>query len=209
MDRRQFTQTLSLTGAGLAFGGLAYSRDNLKENPGLFDVQDRTTSLGRVNVSYEWSPLQEVVVGYPFVKLSNDFSPAIKKWLEVPPAFRGLMKLWLRDHRGKTLEEIANDPDVNEPGFRQLYQAQVEQVDSVIQLLRSLGIVVHQIPPLSPAEQAYLANLDGNASQLFPRDPILVVGEQYFELPLLLLKLPMPPTSSKVLSIYVALLSRL
>jgi N-dimethylarginine dimethylaminohydrolase len=186
MDRRQFTRTLSMAGAGLVSGGLAYSQDNLMGDSGLFDVQARIASLGRVNVSYEWAPLQEVVVGYPFLKLSNDFPLAVKKWLDVPAEFQELMKIWLRCYRGKTLEEIANDPDVNEPGFRQLYEAQVEQVDAVIQLLRSRGIVVHQIPPLNPAEQAYLANLDGNAVQLFPRDPILVVGEHYFELPLLL-----------------------
>jgi N-dimethylarginine dimethylaminohydrolase len=52
--------------------------------------------------------------------------------------------------------------------------------------LQDLGIVVHQIPPLRSDEQDFLANLDGNACQLFPRDPILVVGKNYLELPLLL-----------------------
>ncbi len=84
-----------------------------------------------------------------------------------------------------TLEEIANLPGA-ESIFSQLYFGQVGQINAVIQLLQSLGIFVYQIPPLSKEEQAYLANLDGNALQLFPRDPILVVGENYFELPLML-----------------------
>ena len=170
---------------GLASGGLAHSRDTSQRTIGLIDVRAWGARQKKVSVSYEWAPLREVVVGYPFIKLSNRFPSAVNRWLEVPPEFKVLMALWLDKYPGMTLEEIANLPGA-ESIFSQLYFGQVGQINAVIQLLQSLGIFVYQIPPLSKEEQAYLANLDGNALQLFPRDPILVVGENYFELPLLL-----------------------
>ena len=185
MDRRQFIQTLGMAVTGLASGGLAHSRDTSQRTIGLIDVQAWGARQKKVSVSYEWAPLREVVVGYPFIKLSNRFPSAVNRWLEVPPEFKVLMALWLDKYPGMTLEEIANLPGA-ESIFSQLYFGQVGQINAVIQLLQSLGIFVYQIPPLSKEEQAYLANLDGNALQLFPRDPILVVGENYFELPLML-----------------------
>lgn len=185
MDRRQFIQTLGMAVTGLASGGLAHSRDTSQRTIGLIDVQAWGARQKKVSVSYEWAPLREVVVGYPFIKLSNRFPFAVNRWLEVPPEFKVLMALWLDKYPGMTLEEIANLPGA-ESIFSQLYFGQVGQINAVIQLLQSLGIFVYQIPPLSKEEQAYLANLDGNALQLFPRDPILVVGENYFELPLML-----------------------
>lgn len=185
MDRRQFIQTLGMAVTGLASGGLAHSRDTSQRTIGLIDVRAWGARQKKVSVSYEWAPLREVVVGYPFIKLSNRFPSAVNRWLEVPPEFKVLMALWLDKYPGMTLEEIANLPGA-ESIFSQLYFGQVGQINAVIQLLQSLGIFVYQIPPLSKEEQAYLANLDGNALQLFPRDPILVVGENYFELPLLL-----------------------
>jgi N-dimethylarginine dimethylaminohydrolase len=185
MDRRQFIQALGMAVTGLASGGLAHSRDTSQRTIGLIDVQAWGARQKKVSVSYEWAPLREVVVGYPFIKLSNRFPFAVNRWLEVPPEFKVLMALWLDKYPGMTLEEIANLPGA-ESIFSQLYFGQVGQINAVIQLLQSLGIFVYQIPPLSKEEQAYLANLDGNALQLFPRDPILVVGENYFELPLML-----------------------
>lgn len=185
MDRRQFIQTLGMAVTGLASGGLAHSRDTSQRTIGLIDVRAWGARQKKVSVSYEWAPLREVVVGYPFIKLSNRFPSAVNRWLEVPPEFKVLMALWLDKYPGMTLEEIANLPGA-ESIFSQLYFGQVGQINAVIQLLQSLGIFVYQIPPLSKEEQAYLANLDGNALQLFPRDPILVVGENYFELPLML-----------------------
>jgi N-dimethylarginine dimethylaminohydrolase len=185
MDRRQFIQALGMAVTGLASGGLAHSRDTSQRTIGLIDVRAWGARQKKVSVSYEWAPLREVVVGYPFIKLSNRFPSAVNRWLEVPPEFKVLMALWLDKYPGMTLEEIANLPGA-ESIFSQLYFGQVGQINAVIQLLQSLGIFVYQIPPLSKEEQAYLANLDGNALQLFPRDPILVVGENYFELPLML-----------------------
>ena len=185
MDRRQFIQALGMAVTGLASGGLAHSRDTSQRTIGLIDVRAWGARQKKVSVSYEWAPLREVVVGYPFIKLSNRFPFAVNRWLEVPPEFKVLMALWLDKYPGMTLEEIANLPGA-ESIFSQLYFGQVGQINAVIQLLQSLGIFVYQIPPLSKEEQAYLANLDGNALQLFPRDPILVVGENYFELPLML-----------------------
>lgn len=187
MDRRLFLNTLTLAGAGLATTGLASATIG-EEEASAESAPDGAPAARqqRLNVQYEWSPLREVVVGYPLLRLSNEFPPAVGKWLEFPPEYQELFKIWLAHYPGKTLEEIALSPGVPDPRFRALYDAQVDQVDAVIQLLRSLGVVVHQIPPLTPDEQAYLGHLDGNAIQLFPRDPILVVGNQYFELPMLL-----------------------
>ncbi len=169
----------------MASGGLAYAYDDPVGDSGYYDLHAWIARRSSLNVCFEWSALREVIVGYPFLKLSNDFPPEIQKWLKVPPDLQSLFDFWLTNYPGKTLEEIANEPNVPET-FKQLYEAQVGQVNAVIGLLQSLGIVVHQIPPLSQEEQAFLSNIDGNACQLFPRDPILVVGDHYFELPLML-----------------------
>jgi hypothetical protein len=187
MDRRLFLNTLTLAGAGLATTGLASATIG-EEDASAESAYDGAPAARqqRLNVQYEWSPLREVVVGYPLLRLSNAFPPAVGKWLEFPKDYQELFKFWLAHYPGKTLEEIALSPEQLDPRFRELYYAQVDQVNAVMQLLRSLGVVVHQIPPLTPDEQAYLEHLDGNAIQLFPRDPILVVGNQHLELPMLL-----------------------
>ena len=188
MDRRQFIQKLTVAGAGasLAAVGFASTPTELEDSSGFFQPEGKNAKRRKVNVQYEWSPLREVVVGYPLLKLSNNFPPATKTWLKFPPDYQQLFDLWLTLYPGKTLEEVANDPDLPDPRIRELYLAQVAQVNAVIRLLESRGIIVRQIPPLSQEEQAYLANLDGNVCQLFPRDPIIVIGNRYFELPLLL-----------------------
>lgn len=186
MDRRQFTTTLSLAAASLASSDPAHAQGGREERPQGQGDSNAWPHRSDVNVTYEWARLREVVVGYPFLKFVNDFPVEIKKWLKPPPELEALFAYWLQNYRGKTLEEIAHDPNLTVPEFKELYVAQVGQVDAVIELLQSLGVVVHQIPPLNQDEQAFLANLDGNACQLFPRDPILVVGESYFELPLML-----------------------
>jgi hypothetical protein len=87
MDRRQFIQTLGMAVTGLASGGLAHSRDTSQRTIGLIDVRAWGARQKKVSVSYEWAPLREVVVGYPFIKLSNRFPSAVNRWLEVPPEF--------------------------------------------------------------------------------------------------------------------------
>lgn len=188
MDRRQFIQKLTFAGAGagLAQAGLASANAEKDSSSAFFQPDGKNAARKKLDVQYEWSPLREVVVGYPFLKLSNNFPPATQSWLKFPPEYQQLFEFWLTNYPGKTLEEIANDTALPDPKIRELYLAQVGQINAVIRLLESRGIIVHQIPPLSLEEQAYLANLDGNAVQLFPRDPILVVGHHYFELPLLL-----------------------
>jgi N-dimethylarginine dimethylaminohydrolase len=186
MDRRQFIQTMSLAGAGLASGGLAASGDDQANENGWLSADEANTERTTIGVRYEWSPLREVIVGYPLLRLTNPFPPATRSWLKFPPEYQRLFKFWLKYYRGKTLEEIARDPNLPDPRLRQLYVAQVAQVDAVIALLEQQRIVVHQIPPLTADEQAYLAHIDGNAIQLFPRDPVLVIGDRYFELPLML-----------------------
>lgn len=186
MNRRQFIKISSLAGAGLTFGDVAYPHDDREGDTGFLDDQSWLPRRKRLNVCYEWSTLREVVVGYPLLKLSNRFPPETENWLKFPPEYQALFEFWLTYYPGKTLEEIAKDPDLPKPEIKQLYEAQVKQIGDVIRLLQSLGVVVHQIPPLSSEEQAYLGNIDGNVCQLFPRDPMLVVGEKYFELPLML-----------------------
>lgn len=187
MDRRQFINTLGIAGAGLGLTASCLAASPIDETgtDAIIDPDFTETDRIRPRVKYEWSPLREVVVGYPLLRLSNDFPPIVHKWLPIPPEYKRLFKLWLARYPGKTLEEISLEPDVPKR-IRKLYTTQVSQVDGVISLLRERGIIVHQIPALTADEQGFLANLDGNACQLFPRDPILVVGTSYLELPLFL-----------------------
>ncbi|MES2361202.1 MAG: arginine deiminase-related protein [Pseudomonadota bacterium] len=125
-------------------------------------------------VHHEWGKLKEVVVGYPHFRISHHVPLNLKNWQsEQTFAF---MQQWGRDFGGKALQE--SDPT--------LYRQSVEQIDAAVRLLKDRGIVVHQVKPLEPGEDQYLENLLEGSNQYYPRDPILVIGNTFIEMPMYL-----------------------
>jgi N-dimethylarginine dimethylaminohydrolase len=78
---------------------------------------------------------------------------------------------FLKDSQGKPLREV--DPD--------LYERSVNQLDDLVVLLESKGVVVHRPKPLTPDEEEFLAVYKAGIQQCFTRDPILVIGNNVIE----------------------------
>ena len=92
------------------------------------------------------------------------------------PYLRWLAPEWealVREHGGRRLSDI--DPDAAERMER--------EVDGFARTLAEHGVTVHRPEVLRPPESEYLAP-HGEGGQLYPRDPILVVGKRVIELPM-------------------------
>ena len=123
-----------------------------------------------LKVQYEWDKLRETVVGYPHIRLGSRLPRYVGNFM--PPAAMALAAEVLKEKAGLTLAEAVPE----------LHEAAALQMDRAIALLRDRGIVVHQIDPFQPQEEAYLADLGyRNSQQYFPRDPIVVIGDTLVE----------------------------
>lgn len=123
---------------------------------------------GRISVNHEWGTLEEVIVGtseqltIPVFSGSEQFER-----VDLDPK----AKEFMRENQGKNLAEV--DPD--------LAKKMEEQLDGLVKLLEEKGVTVHRCQPLSEDEVNYLANVQSGVGLLFPRDPILVVGNNVIE----------------------------
>ncbi len=161
IDRRSFLLGLGiLSGGAIAAGSIGPSES--------FAVETAPTANG-VMVHHEWDRLKEVVVGYPFFKFgksvprisANDLPTGIYEWA---------MEL-CRKHHGKTLAEV-------EP---HLQEEIVQQIDGAIAILEKHGVTVHQVKPWEPEEESYLSHLADGGLLVFPRDPMVVIGDIFIE----------------------------
>jgi glycine amidinotransferase len=119
-------------------------------------------------VDHEWGRLREAIVGIAprdgFVVMS--WAPYLR-WLG--PEWQALV----REHGGRRLSDI--DPDAAE--------RMEHEVDGFARTLAEHGVAVHRPGLLRPPESEYLAPRE-EGGQLYPRDPILVVGKRVIELPM-------------------------
>lgn len=120
-------------------------------------------SLG---VHHEWGTLKEAIVGAPYVRFPVSMPLAIRR--RIPPEWLALFDA----HPGQTLASAA-------PG---LYHRIHGQMEAVISVLRDRGVTVHRPAEMTPGELGYLAELfPACGAQLYPRDPLLVIGERALE----------------------------
>jgi glycine amidinotransferase len=115
-------------------------------------------------VHHEWGKLREVVIGISpaddFVVFHEDSA----RWL-VPPA-----DTYRRAHTGRRLIEL--DPE----RARRIER----QIDSLAELVAREGVTVHRPERLDGEERTFLAP-NGEGAQLFPRDPMIVIGNHVIE----------------------------
>lgn len=121
-----------------------------------------------VRVDREWDRLEEVVVGRV-----ADFTitPALVKaapTLDFLPA--GVGDHWV-GAEGKRWSQA--DPDT--------YERCRAQVDALAAFLADRGVAVHRPTELTDDEQAVLADLSSMSSQVFTRDPMIVIGDRVIE----------------------------
>ena len=115
---------------------------------------------------HEWGTLKKAIVG---ISPIQDF--VIPVWYDgldfMPPRFMALSK----EHGGQKLCTV-------DPSFAQALQ---DEVDHFAGLLTTYGVEVLRPTPLQPPESTYLTP-HAEGAQIFPRDDILVIGEQVIEL---------------------------
>ncbi|MBU0672425.1 MAG: hypothetical protein KJ732_05310, partial [Candidatus Margulisbacteria bacterium] len=117
-------------------------------------------------VHHEWGTLKEVIVGRGEDIIIPSWSDQIEK-VEVPAQTKALIK----KYAGKRLSEI--DPETS--------QKIVSQFDGLAKLLENRGIIVHRPRLFTPDEINYLSYIQKGGGSLFPRDPVLVIGNNVIE----------------------------
>ena len=124
-----------------------------------------------LHVRTEWDALDEVIVGGPHTRLGT----------RIPQMARHYMPADVLDYAQSILAECSGQ--LLSEAMPDLHELAVQQMDAVIAILRGRGVTVHQVSALTIEEQGYLADLGfGNSQQYFPRDPVLVIDDQYLEL---------------------------
>ncbi len=122
--------------------------------------------MKKIQVNHEWGALKEVVVGIPHFKIPTAIPENVQKYSTT----EGLA--FLNNNLGETLEKA--DPA--------LHSKMAEQMDGLIQVLEGRGIKVHRPDMLNKNDEKYLSCITPpGAMQIFPRDPMLVIGDNFIE----------------------------
>ena len=120
----------------------------------------------KVEVNHEWGTLKEVVCGIPNFMVPDPLPITVKNW--IPEEGYNYYK----SMEGKFIEQ--GDPEH--------HQKIVKQMDAAIEILKSRGIIVHRPEKVTKAELSYLGEIFPPAiSQFFPRDSMLVIGDNFIE----------------------------
>jgi len=113
---------------------------------------------------HEWGKLREVVIGISPAEDFVVFYEDSARWL-IPPA-----DTYSRAHMGQRLIEVDSE---------RAHRIE-RQVDALAELVAREGVIVHRPERLSGEERMFLAP-NGEGAQLFPRDPMIVVGNHVIE----------------------------
>jgi len=115
-------------------------------------------------VHHEWGKLRDVVIGISPAEDFVVFHEESMRW-QGPPEDE-----FSRKHAGRPLIEL--DPD---------WAHRLErQVDALAELVAREGVTVHRPERLRGIERTFLA-ANGDGTQLFPRDAMIVVGDHVIE----------------------------
>ena len=115
----------------------------------------------------EFGTLREVVVG-------------TADSLTLPP-FSNDLSHYNDELRG-ALVANGNQPLNIKTHFPERWQRTADQMDAVAATYESFGVKVHRVRGYNVEETQYLASLQQGFSQLYPADPVFVIGRHYMEL---------------------------
>lgn len=122
--------------------------------------------MDKIQVNHEWGRLKEVMVGIPHFRIPDELPDHLGNF----SAKEGLA--FLEENRGRTIK--AANPT--------LYLKMQAQMNGVIRILEERGVKVHRPDMLEEIELKYLSNFSPKGGiQLFPRDPMLVIGNHFIE----------------------------
>lgn len=120
--------------------------------------------IKKVSVNHEWGTLREVIVG----SINNLTVPVWTDEYTFAPLEE---QKFVRKFGGKSLLEVAP----------QRYHKISKQLDDLARFLIKLDITVHRPRAITTDEELYLSHIRNFNQQLFPRDPILVIGNNVIE----------------------------
>jgi glycine amidinotransferase len=120
--------------------------------------------MQEISVHHEWGVLKEAVVG-------TAVSLRVPNWSDEYEFVTPEIQQFIKNNQGKLLRDAAPD----------WYEKSVEQMDHLVAILESRGVVVHRALPLTADEEAFLAAYKAGIQQCFTRDPILVIGNNVIE----------------------------
>ncbi len=131
---------------------------------------------GKIGVDYEWGKLEEVIIGSPKMLTVPGNCPTVKFGFDYQKGNQD----WIEQYGGEELEKV-------DPYF---YKKVVAQSENLVRILKERGIKVHRHDPdiLTPEELNFMSDLEKGHDFLFPRDPVIVIGDRIIETAL---KLPM------------------
>ncbi|MBW2000127.1 MAG: amidinotransferase [Deltaproteobacteria bacterium] len=143
---------------------------------GVVCAAEQDTKAGKIHVDYEWDRLEEVILGSPKNLTVPGDCPTIKFGFD----YQKGNEQWIKKYGGQKMEEV--DPD--------FYKKIVNQSNNLAKLLESCGVKVHRHDPglLTPEELVFMSDLEKGYNFLYPRDPVIVIGNHVIEAAL---KLPM------------------
>src|SRR5579862_4009215 len=159
MERRKFIKTAGTGAAGVAAASLV-AEAAVAQGAG------QTGNAGKpaFGVNHEWGKLREVVIGISPAEDFVVFYEDSQRWL-IPPGDE-----ISRKHAGRRLIDIDAD-----------WAKRIErQADALAELVARQGVTVHRPERLQGDERTFLAP-NGEGAQLYPRDPMIVVGTHVIE----------------------------
>ena len=123
--------------------------------------------MARFGAYSEFGKLREVVVGS-----AQD--------LHLPPFGKDLSHY--NDDLRKALVDNGNKPLDVSAAFPDLHKRTVEQIENVAATYKDAGIKVHRPRAFTHEERIHLGVLQEGWSQLYPADPVFVIGKHFLEL---------------------------
>ena len=119
----------------------------------------------QIKVNHEWGALKEVIVGSPYFYIPTVFPEYMRPWLSELGVERFTKTC------GSTIRE----------SLPEVWQEQVTQINAAIKLLEDRGIIVHQVETPTEEEVKYLGEDKYLRLTQYPRDEIVVIGNNYIE----------------------------
>lgn len=115
----------------------------------------------------EFGKLREVVIGSP-------------QDLTLPPFSKDLSHY--NDELRSVLESTGNKPLSVQEHFPERWEETQKQMEGVAKTYEDNGITVHRLRPYTDEEKSYLDFLQEGHSQLYPADPVFVIGNHFLEI---------------------------
>lgn len=143
---------------------------------GLAEADDASKRAAAIRVDHEWDRLDEVILGSTKDLRVPGYCPGITFGFD----YQAGNEEWIRKYGGRKMAEA--DPE--------FYKRMIAQVRNLVKILESRGITVHRHDPalLTPEELAFMSEMEKGYNFLYPRDPVIVIGNHVIETAL---KLPM------------------